>query len=80
VTIEYAGVRRIDIAPVVRGRLVADRDEVCNRNSNEFEVSAPEAYTNWVVQKNSVAGGNDLRKVTRLLKYMRDIKGTRARQ
>lgn len=75
VTIEYAGVRRIDIAPVVRGRKVADRDEVCNRHSNEFEVSAPNAYTEWVVNKNSVAGGNDLRKVARLLKYMRDIKG-----
>jgi hypothetical protein len=75
VTIEYAGVRRIDIAPVVRGRLIANQDEVCNRNSNEFEVGAPEAYTGWVVQKNSIAGGNDLRKVTRLLKYMRDIKG-----
>lgn len=75
VTIEYAGVRRIDIAPVVRSRLVTNQDEVCNRNSNEFETSAPEAYTSWVVKKNSVAGGNDLRKVTRLLKYLRDIKG-----
>ncbi|NPC58538.1 SMODS domain-containing nucleotidyltransferase [Caenimonas soli] len=75
VTIEYAGERRMDIAPVVRGRIFKDRDEVCNRNSNEFEVSAPKAYTDWVVQKNSIAGGNDLRKVTRLLKYMRDIKG-----
>lgn len=75
VTIEYAGERRIDIAPVVRGRVFADRDEVCDRTSDEFEVSAPEAYTEWVVSKNSVAGANDLRKVARLLKYMRDIKG-----
>lgn len=75
VTIEYAGVRRIDVAPVVRSRLINNQDEVCNRNSNEFEISAPEAYTDWVVKKNSVAGGNDLRKVTRLLKYLRDIKG-----
>lgn len=75
ITIEYAGVRRIDIAPVIRNRQFANCDEVCNRISNKFEVSAPEAYTNWVVHKNSIAGGNDLRKVTRLLKYMRDIKG-----
>jgi hypothetical protein len=74
VTIEYAGERRIDIAPVIRNRQFVGQDEVCNRISNKFEVSAPEAYTNWVVQKNSIAGGNDLRKVTRLLKYMRDIK------
>ena len=75
VTIEYAGVRRIDIAPVVRDRWVAGWDEVCNRTSNEFERSAPTEYTKWVVQKNAIAGGNDLKKVTRLLKYLRDIKG-----
>lgn len=75
VTIEYAGVRRIDICPVVRDRWIAGWDEVCNRTSNEFERSAPTEYTEWVVQKNAIAGGNDLKKVTRLLKYLRDIKG-----
>ncbi|MEN8506306.1 MULTISPECIES: SMODS domain-containing nucleotidyltransferase [Paraburkholderia] len=74
VTIEYAGDRRIDIAPCVKGRLFADTYEVCNRTSNAFEVSSPLAYTNWVRGKNAVAGGNDLKKVTRLLKYLRDIK------
>ena len=52
VTIEYAGVRRIDIAPVVRSRLIGGWDEVCNRTNNEFERSAPTEYTKWVVQKN----------------------------
>ncbi|ARS57589.1 SMODS domain-containing nucleotidyltransferase [Ralstonia pseudosolanacearum] len=75
ITIEYSGERRIDIAPVVRGRVSADQDEVCNRNSNEFESSAPTAYTDWVIKKNAIVGGNDLKKVARLLKYMRDIKG-----
>lgn len=75
VTIEYTGVRRIDVAPLVRGRWTADWDEVCNRTSNEFERSAPIEYTEWVVDKNAIAGGNDLKKVTRLLKYLRDIKG-----
>ncbi len=74
VTIEYAGVRRIDIAPVVRGRWIPGWDEVCNRTTDEFERSAPTEYTKWVVEKNAIAGGNDLRKVTRLLKYLRDIK------
>jgi hypothetical protein len=74
-TIEYAGERRIDIAPCVVGRLYQGKYEVCNRVSNEFELSAPIAYTQWVIKKNSIAGGNDLKKVTRLLKYMRDIKG-----
>ena len=56
-------------------RLYAGQYEVCNRNADQFEVSAPSAYTEWVKGKNGVAGGNDLKKVTRLLKYMRDIKG-----
>jgi hypothetical protein len=74
-TIEYAGERRIDIAPCVRDRLYPGQYEVCNRISNEFEASEPIAYTQWVVDKNSIAGGNGLKEVTRLLKYMRDIKG-----
>lgn len=75
VTVEYVGERRIDIAPVIRGRIISNHDEVCNRISNQFERSAPEAYTEWVVGKNPIVGGNDFKKVTRLLKYMRDIKG-----
>ena len=75
VTIEYAGERKIDIAPCVKGRLTSDSYEVCNRNSNAFEQSAPVAYTQWVLERNAIAGGNDLKKVTRLLKYLRDIKG-----
>ncbi|QDZ28699.1 nucleotidyltransferase [Noviherbaspirillum sp. UKPF54] len=78
VTIEYAGVRRIDIAPCVVDRQYQGQFEVCNRNAGEsgtFEASAPTEYTQWVIDKNNIAGGNDLKKVTRLLKYMRDIKG-----
>jgi hypothetical protein len=74
VTIEYAGIRRIDIAPCVKDRLFAGTYEVCNRTANAFELSAPAAYTDWVMGRNSVAGGNDLKNVTRLLKYLRDIK------
>lgn len=75
VTIEYAGERRIDIAPCVKERLYPEQYEVCNRLSNEFEASSPIQYTAWVTEKNSIAGGDDLKKVTRLLKYLRDIKG-----
>lgn len=74
-TIEYAGERKIDVAPCVVNRLYAGQYEVCNRNTNQFEASAPAAYTDWVKDKNGIAGGNDLKKVTRLVKYMRDIKG-----
>lgn len=74
VTIEYAGERRIDIAPCVKGRLWSNTHEVCNRVTNVFETTAALDYTDWVVGRNGVAGGNDLKKVTRLLKYLRDIK------
>jgi hypothetical protein len=74
VTIEYAGERRIDIAPCVKGRQGTNTYEVCNRTTNEFETTKALDYTNWVVGRNGVAGGNDLKKVTRLLKYLRDIK------
>ncbi|MDB5932268.1 MAG: nucleotidyltransferase [Polaromonas sp.] len=74
-TIEYAGVRKIDIAPCIVNRLYAGSYEVCNRGTDTFEQSEPKAYTDWVKDKNGIAGGNDLKKATRLLKYMRDIKG-----
>lgn len=74
-TIEYVGDRRIDIAPCVMDRNYAGQFEVCNRVADAFEASAPIAYTQWVVDKNAIVGGHDLIKVTRLLKYLRDIKG-----
>lgn len=74
VTIEYGGERRIDVAPCVKDRVYAGTHEVCNRTANKFELSSPMAYTEWVKGRNAVAGGNDLKKVTRLLKYLRDIK------
>lgn len=74
ITIEYAGERRIDLTPCIRGRIYTDSYEVCNRTANTYELSASLAYTEWVNGKNAIAGGDDLRKVTRLLKYLRDIK------
>ncbi len=76
VTIEYAGDRKIDVAPCVVGRLGGGGQEVCNYNENAFEASAPEAYTTWLVERNTWVRGDALKKVTRLLKYLRDIKGT----
>jgi len=75
ITIEYAGERKIDIAPCVKGRTYFHDYEVCNRTTNTFEESSPKTYTDWLRQKNRETTKNNLRKVTRLLKYMRDIKG-----
>ena len=76
VTIEYAGERKIDIAPCIKERVHYDEYEVCNRGSDEFELSRPGDYTRWLIQKNSNSSGSNLRKITRLLKYQRDIKAT----
>ena len=74
VTIEYAGERKIDIAPCVKERLRAGVWEVCNRDTNAFEKSNPLDYTNWLVKQNTICGNNNFRKATRLLKYLRDVK------
>lgn len=76
VTIEYAGERKIDIAPCVVDRDSVSRFEVCNYDLDKFELSDPAAYTQWLIDRNGWVGKNGLRKVTRLLKYLRDIKRT----
>jgi SMODS domain-containing protein len=74
VTITYANDKKVDIAPCVVDRGGLTRLEVCNRDKNEFERSEPRRYTQWMVQRNSYSGSNSFRKVTRLVKYLRDIK------
>ena len=76
VTITYAGERKVDLAPCVRDRLWEGSLEVCNRASDSFERSEPIEYTKWLRERNALSGGNSFRKVTRLLKYLRDIKTT----
>jgi hypothetical protein len=76
ITIEYAGERKIDIAPCIVNRAGLTRFEVCNFDSDQFERSEPEKYTAWLIERNAWTGGHSLRKVTRLLKYLRDIKTT----
>lgn len=75
VTITYAGDRRIDLAPCVVGRLWEGSMEVCNRKGG-FELTAPVEYTDWMKERNAYSGNNSFRKVTRLVKYLRDIKET----
>lgn len=76
VTIEYAGERKIDIAPCIVDRDGATREEVCNYDSNEFERTEPREYTTWINDRDRWAGLSGLRKTTRIVKYLRDIKTT----
>ncbi len=72
-TLTYAGKRNLDIACCV---MFADETKICNRSGNTFEQTAPKKYTDWVNKKNSHSGNDRLREVTRLVKYLRDIKTT----
>jgi hypothetical protein len=72
VTVSYANDKKIDVAPCLTNRTNAL--EVCNRTTDQFEQTEPRQYTEWLVQKNGYSGDNSFRKVTRLVKYLRDIK------
>jgi SMODS domain-containing protein len=74
VTITYANDKKVDVAPCVVDRGGFQRLEVCNRDTNLFERTEPRLYTDWLVKQNSYSGSNSFRKVTRLIKYLRDIK------
>lgn len=75
VTITYANERKVDLAPCVIDRSYAGMYEVCDRYNDEFDLTSPVEYTSWMREKNGYSGSNSFRKVTRLLKYIRDIKG-----
>jgi len=76
ITITYSGDRKIDISPCVFERISSDTYEVCNKVDNKFEITNPVEYTRWVNKQNRLSGQNSIKKCTRLLKYLRDIKGT----
>jgi hypothetical protein len=75
-TLTYAGDFRLDIVPCVLSRIRGGTLEVCNRNDNIFEPTSPLLYTEWLAARNEWTGSNQLQKAIRLLKYLRDIKGT----
>jgi len=76
ITIEYSGDFRVDIVPCVEDRQWANTKEVCDRNENKFERTEPLTYNEWILQRDGWSGNNGLKKVTRLMKYLRDIKAT----
>ena len=48
---------------------------VCNRRGNKFKETDGNGYREWFNEKDRITGGN-LRKVVRLLKYLRDHKNS----
>ena len=70
VTIDYAGDFHLDVVPRVT---IRRKHYVCNRIDNRFEVTDGNGYREWFNEKNRITGG-DLKRVVRILKYLRDHK------
>lgn len=78
VTIDYVGEFHLDIVPCIQREVLffSDTYHVCNRQDNVEEETDPQGYAEWLVEKNTEVKGNNLVKVIRLLKYLRNIKQT----
>jgi hypothetical protein len=77
VRVTYAGDCHVDLVPYIHASFYGyfDQQFIVNRKTDEFERVNPEAFVAWVRRKDHVAGGH-LRTSLRLLKYLRDYKGT----
>jgi hypothetical protein len=73
VRLVYANSMHIDIVPHL---MLADgREVIVNRDDDEWEQTDPQGLTDWMKNKDAIARGN-LRKVIRLMKYLRDHKNS----
>jgi hypothetical protein len=77
VRVSYANDCHVDLVPYVHLRILGlyNGHVIVNRQRNAFEEVNPDGFANWVRAKDRIANGH-LRTTLRLLKYMRDYKGT----
>jgi hypothetical protein len=69
VRVVYAGDYHVDVVPFV---VLSDgRQVIVNGDDDEWEDTDPAGFTAWMKEKNDITGGN-LKRVIRLLKYLRD--------
>lgn len=73
VQLVYANFMHVDIVPHLK--LADGREVIVNRDENQWEQTNPQGFTDWMRKKDSIAKGN-LRKVIRLMKYLRDHKNS----
>ena len=72
VYLDYAGDFHLDVVPCITK---PDGSKwVCNRETNEFERTDGTGYRDWFNDNTRITHGN-LKRVTRLLKFLRDHKG-----
>ena len=72
VKVKYAGDFHLDVVPRVT---IGGKHYICNRIDNTFEETDGNGYRDWFNEKNRITGGN-LKRVVRLLKYLRDHKNS----
>ena len=71
VMVDYARDFHLDIVPCVE---INGQRYVCNSKTDKLEVTDGTGYRDWFNEKTRITNGN-LKRVARLLKYMRDHKG-----
>lgn len=75
VVIDYIGEFHLDIIPYT-----VTENGCCtvifNRNINTHELTDGDGFAEWFAAKNNTVGGDHLIKTVRLIKYLRDHKGT----
>lgn len=77
VYIDYAGDFHLDLVPcTTRWNCETQKEErvICNNEENSFEVTDGTGYRDWFNEKTKITDGN-LKRVTQLLKFLRDHKG-----
>ena len=71
VYIDYAGDFHLDLVPCITD---GEQHFICNNRENCFESTDGTGYRDWFNEKTRITNGN-LKRVTRLLKFLRDHKG-----
>lgn len=71
VYVDYADDFHLDVVPYVEAR-----DDITNNKTDDWEHTDPQGFTAWLEGKGRIVGGGRLPAVLRLLKYLRDSKGT----
>jgi hypothetical protein len=72
VTVDYHDDFHIDVVPYFE--VASGSHYITNRETNQLELTDPEAFNAWLLEKNAITK-NHLIEVVRLVKYLRDTKG-----
>ena len=75
VYVDYAGDFHLDIVPCITAQEDEEKEEyvICNNEDNCFESTDGIGYRDWFNERTRITEG-DLKRVTRLLKFLRDHK------